>query len=205
MRAEYINPFILSTIDVFDTMAGCSLSRGNPFLKEGTQPEHEITGIIGYTGHAEGCVVISLSLQLALKAASVMLDREANVVDQDVVDTVGELANMIAGQAKKHLESLELRVSLPTVMTGKSHSIGYPRGVVPICIPFTSTWGAIVDLSTKRTDVGVSHVVSNDQQNIWPLTGCVTGFSRDQARRQKSEHYGQLKCLMNHLWSSNQV
>lgn len=143
MKAEYINPFILSTIAVFDTMIECPLTRGKPYMKKGSQPEHEITGIIGYTGHAEGCVVISLSFQLALRAASVMLDREITTIDQDVVDSIGELANIIAGQAKMHLEELELRVTLPTVMTGKSHNIGYPKGVTPMCIPFESEWGNI--------------------------------------------------------------
>lgn len=151
MKAAYINPFILSTLTVFDTMLDCPLTRGEPYMKKGVQPEEEITGIIGYSGHAEGCVVISLSLQLALRATSVLLEKQFTAVEQDVVDTVGELANMIAGQAKKHFEAFELRVTLPTVMTGKSHSIGYPKGVVAICIPFDSAWGAIVvDFALKE-------------------------------------------------------
>jgi len=144
VRAEHINPFILSTIKVFDTMVQCPLSRGEPYMKKGNQPEHEITGIVGYSGRAEGCVVISLSLQLALHATAVMLEKEVSGLDQDVIDAAGELANMIAGQAKKHLEALELRVTLPTVVSGRSHRIGYPEGVTAMCIPFDGEWGKLL-------------------------------------------------------------
>ncbi len=144
MKADHINPFILSTLKVFDTMVQCPLTRGQPYMKKGNQPEHEITGIVGYSGQAEGCIVISLSLQLALHATSVLHEKEIKGIDHDVIDSVGELTNMIAGQAKKHLEKLKLRITLPTVVSGKSHHIGYPNGVTAMCIPFDGEWGAML-------------------------------------------------------------
>lgn len=143
MRAAHINPFIMATIKVFDTMVQCPLTRGTPSMKKGNLPEHDITGIIGYTGLAEGCVVISISLPLALHATSMMLGKEVSGIDHDVIDAVGELANMIAGQAKKHLEALKLRVTLPTVVSGRSHHIGYPEGVTAMCIPFDGELGSM--------------------------------------------------------------
>lgn len=144
MRAKHINPFILSTLGVFDTMIQCPLTRGTPYMKKGNLPEHEITGIVNYSGKAEGCVVISLSLPLALHSTTVMLEKEVDQVDHDVIDAVGELANMIAGQAKKHLEELRLRVTLPTVVAGRSHHIGYPEGVTAMCIPFEGEHGSML-------------------------------------------------------------
>ena len=47
MKAEYINPFILATKSVFETMLDCPLERGKPYMKEGNHPEHDISGIIG--------------------------------------------------------------------------------------------------------------------------------------------------------------
>ena len=65
MKVEYINPFLSSTISVFDTMLRCKLERGNPYLKNGTQPQHEVSGVIGLSGKAQGTVVLGVSREAA--------------------------------------------------------------------------------------------------------------------------------------------
>jgi chemotaxis protein CheX len=143
MKAEYINPFLVSTIAAFDTMLNCALTRGNPYIKNGSQPSHEVSGVIGLSGKAQGTVVFGLDREMALKVAEVMLQERPPEINGDVVDAIGELANIIAGRAKSQLEHLELSLSLPSVITGKSHSIQFPTKVTPICIPFDSQWGPI--------------------------------------------------------------
>ena len=54
-----------------------------------------------------------------------------------------------------------------------------------------------IDLSTKRTDIGIAHVVSNDEQNIGPPIGRAAGLSSGQSGRQKGEHYRRSKCGMH--------
>ena len=136
MKVEYINPFITSVTSLFDTMLGVALTRGRPFVKDGLLPEHEISGIIGLTGKAKGIVVLSLCKETALRAAEVLLDEKLTSIDNDVVDAVGEMANIVAGGAKAQLEQLAMSVSLPTVVTGKDHSVGFPSNVTPIAMPF---------------------------------------------------------------------
>lgn len=154
MKVEYINPFLVSTISVFETMLGCKLTRGTPFARSGTQPQHEVSGLIGLSGQAQGMVVLGLSREAALGAAEVLLQERPPEVNRDVTDAVGELVNIIAGNAKAKLEHLKLSVSLPTVITGRCHCIDYPSKVTPICIPFTSPWGDI------SVDVGLSEAVA---------------------------------------------
>ena len=143
MKAEYINPFLSATVSVFGTMLGCELGRRDPFVKEGFRPEHEVSGIIGLSGKAKGIVVLSLNKEAALQATSVLLKEQHSEMNTDVIDAVGELTNIIAGNAKAQLEHLALSVSLPTVITGSGVSIEFPRDVSPICIPFESSWGEI--------------------------------------------------------------
>lgn len=153
MRVEYINPFLASTIAAFDTMLKCTLTRGVPYLKTESQPSHEVSGIIGLSGRAQGTVVVGLGRETALSVAEAMLQERPPEINGDVVDAVGELANIIAGRAKSQLEELDLSVSLPSVITGKSHCIQFPTKVIPICIPFDSQWGPItveVGLSEPR-------------------------------------------------------
>ena len=143
MKVEYINPFLSSAISVFNTMLGTSLTRGEPFLKDGTQPNHEISGLIGLSGKAKGMVVLSMSREVALNAAGTMLGTQLKEINADVADAVGELTNMIAGAAKAQLDHLEMSVSLPTVITGKAHCIDFPKNTMPICIPFDCKWGSV--------------------------------------------------------------
>jgi chemotaxis protein CheX len=143
MKAEYINPFLVSTIAAFDTMFKCVLSRRTPYVKTGSQPSHEVSGVIGLSGKAQGTVVVGLGREAALKVAEAMLQERPPEINGDVVDAVGELANIIAGRAKSQLEHLDLSVSLPSVITGKAHCIQFPTKITPICIPFESEWGVI--------------------------------------------------------------
>jgi chemotaxis protein CheX len=143
MKVEYINPFLLSAISAFETMLGCKLSRGTPYVKNGPQPEHEVSGVIGLSGKARGTVVLSLSREAALNATAILLQEPVKEINGDVTDAVGELTNIIAGGAKARLEHLSMSVSLPTVITGKWHCVEFPKKVTPICIPFESQWGRI--------------------------------------------------------------
>ena len=64
-------------------------------------------------------------------------------IDEEVVDVVGELANMVAGGAKAQLEAYEMRISLPTVIVGRNESIQFPSETPSLCICFTSDWGPL--------------------------------------------------------------
>lgn len=146
MQAEHINPFIKALDNTFQTMLGCKVNRGSLYLKTAAADKgpYEICGIIGLSGMAVGTVVLSLERNVALKAASSMLMTEAKEVDDDVLDAVGELANMVAGAAKAELEEYRLSVSLPNVITGTDHDVHFPSNVEPICVPFECPWGALV-------------------------------------------------------------
>jgi len=143
MKVEYINPFLVSTLAAFETMLGCKLTRGTPYVKNDAQPHHEVSSVIGLSGKAQGTVVLGLSREAAISATEVLLKERPTEINADVTDAVGELANIIAGGAKAKLGHLNLSVSMPTVITGKSHCIEFPRRATPICIPFESDWGPI--------------------------------------------------------------
>jgi chemotaxis protein CheX len=143
MKAEYINPFLVAAISVFNTMLKVELVRGEPFISSRTQPNHEVSGLIGLSGKAKGMVVLSLCRDAAMNATGVMTGEKCRDINADVADAVGELTNMIAGSAKAQLEQLQLSIGLPTVITGKTHCIEFPKNTMPICIPFDSVWGPV--------------------------------------------------------------
>ncbi len=143
MRAEFINPFVSATQSVFQTMLGTTLKRGPLGLKHSHSPTLEVSGLIGLCGKLQGMVIVSVGHDTAIRATATMLGLEVDEVKDEVVDAMGELTNMIAGSAKTQLADYQLSIGLPTVICGKSHSIGFPSGSPPFVIPFDSDLGPI--------------------------------------------------------------
>lgn len=152
MKAEHINPFLRSLANTFSTMLECEVERGELQMRGDMATPYPISGVIGLSGKAVGTVVINLSEEVALKAASTMLMTEINEINDEVIDAVGELANMVAGAAKTELEEYQLSVSLPNVITGLNHDIHFPSNCTPIAVPFDTPWGPL------RLEVGLETV-----------------------------------------------
>lgn len=141
MKAEHINPFLTAAVDVFSTMLNCKLQRGPLALNADFQPEHEVSGVIGLSGKAEGTVVVSVEREVALCVAEQMLGERPESLNAEVVDAIGEVTNMIAGRAKAGLAHLEMRLNLPKVIIGKNHTINFGAAAQKISIPYLCPWG----------------------------------------------------------------
>lgn len=142
-RVEYLNPFIASIIDVFDTMVHVAIVRQTPFIGKNTLPENEVSGIIGLTGKAKGAAVISLGRETAIRCTERLLGRRPPTVNADVRDAVGEMANIVAGGAKAQMQQLKLSVSLPSIIIGRNHLTNFPSNITPVCVPFQCELGPV--------------------------------------------------------------
>lgn len=140
---DIINHFVSATGSVFRTMLGAEVNRGSLAVKEGSHPPHEVSGVIGLTGPTAGTMLISLSRESAIGVCEAMLGTRPESLDSDVVDAVGEVANMIAGNAKANMADSGMRLSLPNVVMGVNHSISFPSDTVTITIPFSTSLGPI--------------------------------------------------------------
>ncbi|MCL2069961.1 MAG: chemotaxis protein CheX [Treponema sp.] len=137
---QYIEPFIKTCKHVFKEFLNLDLEANLPFFIEREAPlEWDISAVIGLTGEARGAVVISMKEDLAGKLTTILTGTEYTSLDADVVDAVGEIINIIAGNVKHELEeAFRLVISLPTIVKGKGHSIAWPEGQARvICIPFS--------------------------------------------------------------------
>ena len=141
MKAEYVNPFVEASVNVFTTMLNCAVQRTGLEICDTFTPDYEVTGVIGLSGRASGDVVVSFEKCLALAATEALLGEPVQDLGEDVVDAIGEITNMIAGNAKAGLEHLNMTLALPTVVVGKNHSIRFPSKVKPLMISFESPRG----------------------------------------------------------------
>lgn len=152
MNVKYINPFVSATQKVFETFLQCPAVPGKPFLydRNAEGGSWDISGIIGLAGEILGVVVISFPKILALKLVSGLEGKEIKIMDDTVVDMVGEIVNIIAGNAKRDLEEHQIAISLPTVVRGQRHSFPGLSGTPLVAIPFKSEKGDFLLLVSMK-------------------------------------------------------
>jgi chemotaxis protein CheX len=142
MIVEHINPFITATMATFQSMLHASVVPGKLFVVKGAILQHDISGIIGLSGGAKGMVALSFPRLTALKAVSSFLGEKVVTMDATVKDAIGELANIVAGAAKKDLSGYKISISLPTVVVGDRHEVQGGKDVIPLAVPFDSPLGS---------------------------------------------------------------
>ncbi|MBT3273705.1 MAG: chemotaxis protein CheX [Spirochaetales bacterium] len=141
MQVKYINPFLNASVNLFQTYLGLNVKSLKPFILEDPQGLSEVSGIIGLAGETTGAVVLSFSRDTAIKIISKLEGKTYNALGKEVIDGVGELINIIAGNAKKDLSEFRIEISLPGVITGTTYRIHWPAGIPVVKIPFESDVG----------------------------------------------------------------
>jgi chemotaxis protein CheX len=143
MDASLINPFISATLNVLETMAFVKCKAGKPYLKKDDVAKGDVTGVIGITGESNGTIAVTFEEVTILKIVSNMFGEEMKELNNEVADAVGELTNMISGQARRELEENGkiFEAAIPSVVSGKNHQITHYTDGPKIAIPFTSEGG----------------------------------------------------------------
>jgi len=143
LNIRYILPFIEAVESAFGHLFHLQPRALTPYLVRKEEIlDWDISGIIGIAGEAKGVVVLSFPEALALDLTAMLTGEAKTTMDDEVTDAVGELVNIITGNAKKGLEEFRLLISLPSIVLGHHHQITWPSGPIPIVtIPFSTTRG----------------------------------------------------------------
>ena len=154
----YVTPFVTTTLNTFKNFVGFELIAGHPHFSGRTMEfDQDISAIIGLSGDIRGAVVISMKKEFALKIADTLVGTPHTEIDDDVVDSIGEIVNIIAGNVKNEVDGGEkIVISLPTVIKGKDHSFAWPgKHTRILCISFKygdDCFNILVDIA-KTTEV----------------------------------------------------
>ena len=104
MRADFVNPFLLSLMNVMSTMAQVELKPGAPRKKNDDVARGDVSGLIGMVGpQTKGSFSITFDKSLALEVMRRMLGEAPTTINDEVTDMVGEITNMVTGGAKRIL------------------------------------------------------------------------------------------------------
>jgi chemotaxis protein CheX len=135
---NYVEPFVEVTVNTFKEFVGVDVSPRHPhFLDPEKEFEWDISAVIGLSGIVKGAVIVSMKTELAIKLTDLLAGEGHKEVDADVVDAIGEINNIIAGNIKPKVPNGDkIVISIPTIIKGKEHSIAWPSKQTRIlCIP----------------------------------------------------------------------
>lgn len=143
MDVSYVNPFIDATLCVLKTMASTEAEVGKPYIKKDTTAMGDVTSLIGLSGQINGSVSVSFTTESILCVVSRMFGEEMTELNDEVKDAVGEIANMISGQARQKIETMghSLKAAIPSVIVGTKHSIAHASSYPVVAIPFSTVDG----------------------------------------------------------------
>ena len=123
-----MNPLVMATTEILQTMAQTPAKLKDIQPSSDYVPQGDLSAIIGVMGHdGEGMVSISFNIGLANKVVSRLLGVPVGeITSEDRCDGIGELVNMISGNAKTALSEhadAPYRLTLPTIVLGAKHEI----------------------------------------------------------------------------------
>ncbi len=140
MDVRYINPFIAAIKHLFKTMLDTDVVVSRPCVKSKGMRSSDVSAAIGFSGQAAGSVVLCFSRKVAGAVASKFAGDDISELNADLADALGELANMVAGQAKAKMDGLDISISLPRVAIGSVTTLQNSR--IPILtLPCDSSLG----------------------------------------------------------------
>jgi chemotaxis protein CheX len=154
MKAIHINPFLNATLNLFEHMLNSKPNVGNKALITNIYSHRwDVSGVIGVTGAAEGVIALRMTQNLVerlmIKTGIECKDEEE--LKQVTTSMVGEMANVIAGNALGEINQYNLNITVPIVVQGQNHSISWPAKNPIIAIPFMCTQGTFeVNVSLKE-------------------------------------------------------
>jgi chemotaxis protein CheX len=138
-EVNYINPFIEAAQNAFKSMVNEVAVRKSLSLKGDENKSSGVSGIIGLAGETMGSVVLSLNEETAMKVISKIMGTVYTDITADVIDGVGELTNIIAGDAKNRLiqKGYKFDISIPRVVSGRQFLTTQTKNIPCIVIEFT--------------------------------------------------------------------
>lgn len=125
MKAEYVNSFYKAVQNVFEMMLDLKTERGQLGVVEDMIPGKDANVVIGVTGDLTGTVLFSFPEEMALEMIKIMSGMEMDKLDSFVCSALGEVANIISGNAMTNLSEQNYTCDIvpPQVIVGQNKSL----------------------------------------------------------------------------------
>jgi len=120
LNENQLKIFIDAVLHYFGQMSTHKAEIKTSYLAERTPPCADYTGLITVSGRYRGCIYLTAP-RLMLRQLLIEM-REPDTTEANLLDAVGEIANTISGNARRHFgEALE--ISVPVAFKGVAEQL----------------------------------------------------------------------------------
>lgn len=149
MQDKRLTVFVQTITHYLNQTTNGGINLGTPYLNDNSEPmAYDYTGIIGISGSHKGCVYFTAPR--ALISHMLVKMGETDLSDSNFNDMVGEVANIISGNARQELGP-EFMISVPVVIRGELEEIHLPDTVRSYVIPlFWNNYRAAIVVSLEN-------------------------------------------------------
>ena len=125
---------------VFKSMFAMEVNSNGFERRAELQAGNEVLSIIGIRGEWKGSFMLVCDANSACKLVSTMLGTDIPTLNNEVLDGIGELANIMMGNLKDALEegSKEVAMTPPTVVQGDNMIVRARAKQEWLVVPFTT-------------------------------------------------------------------
>lgn len=129
-----------STLRVSEIMLDLALTPGEAYSQNNGAKNQGVVALVGLAGDWSGTGCLSCTPEFACTLASHFLSQRFDTVTDDVLDSFGEIANIVIGNFKDDMEPHfgRLCLSIPTVVFGKNFTARSAGSADWWVIPFSS-------------------------------------------------------------------
>lgn len=153
MRYEYIEPFVNTTMKVLDNVMQTDITKGAVSLVMDDEISGDISIIVRVKGDSEGRIILNMHTATALNISNIMFGSHSSALTSFGMDSIEELANMIAGNATSALNDLgfDFKVYPPLIIKKNDYRAKAVR-IEAFQIPLFSEYGEITMNVALRTN-----------------------------------------------------
>lgn len=134
MKAVYVNSFFKATKDVFQLMLDIDPQKGNLSVVEDMVSSKDASVVLGVTGDLKGTILFGFPRAMTLEMVKIMSGMEIDKIDSFVSSALGEVANIIGGNALTILNENNYKCDIvpPQIFVGeyKSFSMANDRALL---------------------------------------------------------------------------
>jgi len=143
---RFIEAFKSSAASVLGSMAFTQATAGVHYVKQDEQSTGDVSAIVGLTGQWEGSLSVSFAEACICGVVGNMFGEEIPAINDEVEDAVGELTNIISGDARRRIAELGVIIegAVPLVVAGKGHRVRHMTSAPIWAIPFATPVGGFV-------------------------------------------------------------
>ena len=145
MNVKILNPFLEAAAEVLKAEIGAAPIRGALSLQKSALTTDNVTVLISIIGEIQGVVLYGMSKATSLAIVARILGQEFTEFDNLAQSGIGELGNVISGNATVNLSKAgyNATISPPTLIIGDGAKIS-TLDFLRVVVPFDTEMGRIV-------------------------------------------------------------